>query len=316
MSSALPQRSASVSSAKPPSSYPSPPPSARSPHSPPQNFRAEAFSADNDTPGRRRRGSSLSGKFPGDMSHRPLDQLSREKAVADKSRHSTRKHSIRPDSIDNLDDAAPSFYHHGGPYDATLFSRNNTKNSPLAALKDSNNEALKATPREKIADSVEGHRPLDGVAAYPPGAMDRNGHTYNYVQGENMMIAEGAGGGAYKRWPGVQYHEDDIKGKGEPSYSIEKAFKESKLGEKDDYRRELGEIGNATEMKPLNGSSDGHGRHVSRSSMDYHGPGGMFDDGEGIVGSGTNVQRKGSLSGLKKRIGSMGKHRRSGSKDE
>lgn len=40
-----------------------------------------------------------------------------------------------------------------------------------------------------------------------------------------MMIAGDPPGGPYKRWPGVRYLEDDVKGKGEPSYSIEKALK-------------------------------------------------------------------------------------------
>jgi hypothetical protein len=248
----------------------------------------------------------LTEKYPGDMSHRPLDQLSREKARADKSRHTTRKHHIRPDSIDSLDDAGLAAYHHGGPYDATLYARNNSKNSPLDALANSNAEALKATPHEKIIDSVRGHRPLDGVAAFAPGETDRNGHTYNYQNGENMMIAPGAEGGAYKRWPGVQYHEDDIKGKGEPSYSIEKALKEHKIDDKyrdvPEHRRALGESG--IEMTSQSG----------RDRSGSMGQGGMFDDGEGTPAGG--VQRRVSLSqGLKKRIGSLKKHRHN-AKDE
>ena len=280
------KRSASTSSH--PNAYPSPPPSAsprftQSPNSP--GYRQDAFP---DTAGGRpRRGSSLSGKHPGDMSHRPLDTLAKEKALADKSRHSTRKHRIRPDSIDNLDDSSLNSYHHGGPYDATLFARNNTHQSPLQATADTNAEALKATPKERVIDSIQGHRPLDGVANYAPGQMDRNGHTYNYEQGENMMTDLNPGGGAYKRWPGVQYHPDDIKGKGEPSYSIEKALKEHSLDEKPDHRKSLGETG--IEMKST-------GRNRSGSQLSNGG----YDGGEG-------VHRRGSLQGLKKRIGSLRK---------
>lgn len=152
----------------------------------------------------------------------------------------TKKHAIRPDSIDGLDDAGLGHYHHEGPYDATLFARNNSsKMSPVAAVSSTNEEALRATPHDKIIDSVRGHRPLDGVAAFPPGTTDRDGHRYEYVEGDNMMIEENAGGGAYKRWPGVQYHPDDIKGKGEPSYSIEKALKEHSLDEKDNGEIEM-----------------------------------------------------------------------------
>lgn len=204
--------------------YPSPPPSA-SPTG--RSHRQEMGEA--STTGRRR-GSSLTERYPGDMSHRPLQQLAKEKQVADRSRQYTKKHHIRPDKIDSLDEVNGGAYHHGGPYDATLFARNNSHTSPLAALSDSNAEALKATPHEKIVDSVRGHRPLDGVAAYAPGESDRFGHVYNYEQGDNMMIAGNPEGGAYKRWPGLQYHPDDVKGKGEPSYTIEKALADGEKG--------------------------------------------------------------------------------------
>jgi Pal1 cell morphology protein len=195
------------------------------------------------------------------MSHRPLDTLAKEKHAADRMRYATRKHHIRPDSIDKLDDSTNS-YHHGGPYDATLFARNNTKDSPLQALKGSNAEALKATPHEKIVDSIQGHRPLDGVAAYAPGQMD-------------------------KRWPGVQYHPDDIKGKGEPSYSIEKALKQSSLDEKAGV--------DGIEMKSQNRSRSGSGAV----------PDGLYHDEPSQT-----VGRSGSFSrGLNQRIGSLKKHR-------
>ena len=212
------------------------------------------------------------------MSHRPLDTLKKEKHTADRSRHSTRKHHIRPDSIDQLDDAASS-YHHGGPYDATLWARNNSHNSPLQAVAGTNKEALKATPRDKIVDSLRGHRPLDGVASYAPGQMDPNGQLYQYEQGENMMTDLNPGGGAYKRWPGVQYHPDDIKGKGEPSYSLEKAFKDHSLEEKSGV--------DGIEMK-----SHSHKRSSS---------GAMRDENVDTVG------RSGSFKGLKHRIGGLRK---------
>lgn len=225
------------------------------------------------------------------MSHRPLQQLSQEKRVADRSRHVTRKHHIHPDSIDSLDGAGVGAYHHGGPYDATLFARNNSYNSPLNALSGSNAEALKATPHDKIVDSVQGHMPLDGVAHFAPGETDRNGQTYNYVQGENMMIENNPAGGAYKRWPGIQYHDDDIKGKGEPSYSIEKALKDSSLDEK---KNGPPVEENGIEMKT-------HKREASGGSANFLDQRGGWDDGE-------TPRRMGSLSkGLKKRVGSLKK---------
>lgn len=225
------------------------------------------------------------------MSHRPLDQLSREKAIADKSRHATKKHHIQPDTIDNLDTVGAGAYHHSGPYDATLLARNNTKDSPLAALKDSNEETLKATPRENIIDSVRGHRPLDGVAAYPPGSVDRlTGQVYDYEQGENMMVDNNPEGGAYKRYPGLQYHPDDIKGKGEPSYSIEKALKEHRISDEGSHRKDM--VG-GIEM-------------TSQPRRSESGRIGITADGSGIGRSASFGKRlSGSGAGLKKRIGSL-----------
>ena len=93
----------------------------------------------------------------------------------------------------------------------------------MAALNLTNKEAIKATPKDKIRDSLNDHRPLDGTAMVPPGHRDVFGELYEYEEGADLMREPG---GDYKRWPGVQYHPDDLKGKGEPSYSIEKALKD------------------------------------------------------------------------------------------
>jgi hypothetical protein len=237
------------------------------------------------------------------MSHRPLDVLTAEKRAADRARHATRKHHIQPDTIDSLDTVAGSAYHHGGPYDATLYARNNSSTGPLAALKDSNAETLKATPHDKIIDSVRGHRPLDGVATFEPGTTDPlTGHRYEYEQGENMMIDVNPAGGAYKRWPGVQYHPDDIKGKGEPSYTIEKQLKEHGGASDGKYH----DRSQGIEMK--SGANKGHSRNVSNSSAGAMASSGAFADD--LPGDGeAKVGRSGSLSkGLKKRWGSVRRH--------
>ena len=222
----------------------------------------------------------------------PLDQLAKEKATADRSKHVTKKHAVRPDTIDSLDNSGLGSYHHEGPYDATLFARNNSwKSSPVAAVASENQEALRATPHEKIVDSVQRHRPLDGVASYPPGTVDRNGQMYQYREGENMMTEENAGGGPYKRWAGLQYHPDDIKGKSEPSYSIEKALKEHNLND----REKEGPDG--VEMTD---------RTRSRNNSNAYRSDAFGDE------NGQQIGRSGSLSNkLKKRIGSL----RRGSKD-
>ncbi|KAK0515618.1 hypothetical protein JMJ35_001652 [Cladonia borealis] len=176
----------------------------------------------------RRRTSSLNQRYPGDQTHRPLDMLMEDNKKANRAPHLRKKHLVGADAIDRLDNLiAP--YHHEGPYDATLLARNTSyTNSPVEAVSTTNEEALKATPREMIKDSVERHRPLDGTAMVPPGMADRYGNTYNYQEGTDMMIEGNPEGGAYKRWPGVKYLPEDLKGKGEPSYSLEKALKEHK----------------------------------------------------------------------------------------
>jgi len=154
--------------------------------------------------------------------------LKQDAKLANRAPHLRKKHQVGADSIDRLDDLTNP-YHHEGPYDATLLARNTSDiNSPIEAVNATNEEALKATPRDLIKDSVERHRPLEGVAMVPPGVVDRHGNTYNYQEGTDMMIENSPEGGAYKRWPGVKYLPDDFKGKGEPSYSLEKALKEHK----------------------------------------------------------------------------------------
>ena len=131
--------------------------------------------------------------------------LRHDAKLAYRAPHLKKKHFVGADSIDVLDDVGPAnAYHHEGPYDAALLARNNSYNSsPLEAIKATNEEALRATPKEMIQDSLEKHRPLDGVASVPPGMPDRNGNVLDYEEGTDMMIENQPEGGAYKRWPGV-----------------------------------------------------------------------------------------------------------------
>ncbi|CAK7234149.1 hypothetical protein SBRCBS47491_008851 [Sporothrix bragantina] len=156
-----------------------------------------------------------------------------EERVRRSASASTRKHrssrSNRPytDTIDSLDRVGGVVYHHEGPYDATLAAVNkNKKKSPLEAVKDSNLEALKATPPEYIKDSLVKHVPLQGTSNVPSGMPDRNGNVLYYEEGADLMREADAPGGAYRRYDFVKYLPEDLKGKGEPSYSIEKAIKD------------------------------------------------------------------------------------------
>lgn len=125
--------------------------------------------------------------------------IKRETKLANRAPHLRKKHIVGSDSIDRLDTVGGK-YHHDGPFDATLLARNTSFfNSPVEAVSSATEEALKATPREKIKDSVEKHRPLDGVAVVPPGEADFSGRTYEYEEGADLMIEDGN----YKRWTGV-----------------------------------------------------------------------------------------------------------------
>ena len=153
---------------------------------------------------RPRRTSSLSQRYPGDTSHRPLDMLRKSDKAAHRSPHLRKQHHVGADTIDNLDTITGTAYHHEGPYDAAMTARNRgAKNAPLAALAGSNAEALRATPREKVLDALEKHYPLDGTAVVPPGMVDREGRLFRYEEGTDMMRELNPGGGPYRRWAHV-----------------------------------------------------------------------------------------------------------------
>ncbi|PKS12805.1 hypothetical protein jhhlp_001016 [Lomentospora prolificans] len=174
----------------------------------------------------------------------------------------------RPDPIDVLDNTPiGGAYHHGGPYDATLAANNrDTKYSPVAAVHESNMAALKATPREYVKDSLIKHVPLQGTATIPPGEPDFNGDIMDYEDGADLMREPDAMGGAYKRWDGLTYHPDDLKGKGEPSYTFEEAEKSRHRRCKSSLDSSTGDAGSAYEMQPHpKPYSDYPSKHLSKS---------------------------------------------------
>ncbi|KAL7908890.1 hypothetical protein GGI35DRAFT_417066 [Trichoderma velutinum] len=191
---------------------------------------------------RHHRSQSLGGRFPGDMSHRPLDIIMNDTRAADRQR----RHRPRVSETDVIDalDTIGGMYHHGGPYDATLRSRNlDPRTSPVAAVQESNMAALRATPREYIIDSLRHHIPLQGTSTIPSGEYDYRGSRMSYEEGADLMREPDAPGGAYKRYADTKYHPDDLKGKGEPSYSLERALKEKKRaknGEPDEIEMQSG----------------------------------------------------------------------------
>ncbi|KAI6250745.1 hypothetical protein HI914_00066 [Erysiphe necator] len=249
------ERASSVTLPPSSSGYPTPPASAspsqssfhRKNQSPPTQPKKNKLNEFGENGAARRRCSSLCERFPGDMSHRPLDVLRQETKAANRAPHLKKKHIPGADTIDSLDRSAFGLsYHHAGPYDATLLARNRTRrHAPVEALKSSNNEAIKATPKEFIKASLERHLPLQGTAVIPPGMAGIDGDIMQYEEGADLMREPDAPGGAYKRWPDMKYLPDDLKGKGEPSFSIEKAIK------KDKQRHTVSGNINNYEMYPL-----------------------------------------------------------------
>lgn len=145
-------------------------------------------------------GNGLSRSFS--LNERPLDTIKKETKAAHRSPHLRKKHVPAADTIDVLDKSFGFAYHHEGPYDATLLRRNlNPKSSPIEAVKGTNEEALRATPREHIRDALDKHVPLQGVAAIPPGEPDHSGRKMRYEEGADLMREPDAAGGAYRRWP-------------------------------------------------------------------------------------------------------------------
>lgn len=285
--------------------YPSPPNSA-SPHR--DHFfdhRADAFGSMNDSRSRRSsqpssanpfvdgssglvRGGSLKGRYPGDNSHRPLDTIRKDNKIAYRSPHLRKKNFSGADIIDRLDKSGVSRYHHEGPYDAASIARNKDKKySPVAAVQESNDEALRATPRENIADAVDRHRPLEGVATVPPGMPDKFGRVLNYEEGTDMQ-RDPLNRGDYKRIPGMDYHPDDLKGKGEPSYSEDQARKDKKR---------TGDSG--TEMKTRHSHSKSAG-YTDATAV----PAESFEAEASGIGR-SNSTSKNMGTALKKRFGSL-----------
>ena len=261
--------------------------------------------------------------------------LKRDQRAADRAPRRARKFP-NTDTIDSLDSTSfGGAYHHGGPYDATLASRNGNKMySPVEAVKESNMEAIKATPREYIQDSLVKHVPLQGTATIPPGMADLSGDVMNYQEGADLMRERDAPGGAYKRYDFIvsfapdftnqrfltnhvvqTYRDDDFKGKGEPSFTIERDYKEHKARlRKHGASNSVGEY----EMQPhVNGNSKtGSNTTVRQRSVSAAGAGpsaqGPADPmyTNAPVSTNNDIRRSNTTGkkfgeGLKRRFGSL-----------
>ncbi|AEO53337.1 hypothetical protein MYCTH_2294504 [Thermothelomyces thermophilus ATCC 42464] len=300
-------------------------------HPPPAMLTNERRAKDGGQETRPRRASSLRERYPGDMSHRPLAMLTREFRAADRAPHLHNRHRQQPhDTIDALDvtGPVPGVYHHGGPFDAAMKARNlDKKYAPLEAVRSTNIEALKATPSEFVKDSLVKHVPLQGTAIIPPGMRDFSGCTMQYEEGADLMREEDAEGGPYKRWDHIRYRDDDLKGKGEPSFSQDQARRRKASnafhsGSGNVYyemrSRGQGNRGNdGGDSRPKEGGT----AHVRQRSLSANGayqrlPPGIVDDGDddgyggGSSGLGSsNTTGKNIAQSLKRRFGSLRKKR-------
>lgn len=217
------------------------------------------------------------------------------------------------DTIDVLDRSViGGAYHHEGPYDATLLARNTSYlSSPVNAVRESNAEALRATPRENIRDALDKHVPLQGTAIIPPGMAGLDGRPMEYEEGADLMREPDGIGGAYRRWAGVKYLPEDYKGKGEPSYSIEKGLKEH--DKSPSHRRILSDGDSAYEMQtPKHGPEASRQRSASGSRADISKPSGSelrYSQFEGDMRRSNTTGRKVG-EGLKKRFGTLRRMKR------
>ncbi|RYO80325.1 hypothetical protein DL766_001653 [Monosporascus sp. MC13-8B] len=256
------------------------------------------------------RNRSLSERYPGDMSQRPLDQIKREVKAANRAPHLRKNYIPPPDMIDALDDVGiGGAYHHGGPFDATLASRNkNKKYAPVEAVKETNMKALKATPYEYVQDSLQRHMPLQGTATVPSGQEDMFGRRMSYEEGADVMREADAPGGAYKRYDHILYHPDDLKGKGEPSFTIEREAKEQKRRRKQAGYKANGAVYEMQPTRHSRGHENGSVRVRERSgnlagpSGSQSSPGGNSKDADVRPGSNTGKRLS---DGIKRRIDSI-----------
>lgn len=274
-------------------------------------------------------------------SQRPLEQIRREARTAERAPHLRKKNIVPTDQIDALDDIGiGGAYHHDGPYEATLASRNRDKRyAPVEAVKETNRMAIQATPDERIRDSLIHHVPLHGTAEIPPGGVDMFGRVMDYEEGADVMRDADAPGGAYRRYEGrvssefswarsIQrsinksglpetthadkylllkkpYHPDDLKGKGEPSFTIERDEKQRKRRHAKSQSQAPGYYEMQPQAsRPAHKNGDVLVRQRSKSSSTYDAP--AYPHDAGISRSLSTSQR--ISGGIKRRFGSLHRH--------
>lgn len=215
----------------------------------------------------------------------PLAQIKKDHRSARRAPH-VRRGGMPTDLIDTLDGTSlyGGAYHHEGPYDATLAARQVPGRAPVEAVKYSNAQALAATPRANIVDSLERKVPLQGIGSVPSGMMGPGGQKFDYEE-YDVQVLDGKLG----RWDDVKYLDADRKGKGEPCYTVEEREKAEKRQRKQDMTHA------ATYDDVTMGGMEMSGRKRAASEAVPVYPYGMDEKEEGSSSSGV-------LSGLKKKL--------------
>ncbi|KAK6533095.1 hypothetical protein TWF281_007253 [Arthrobotrys megalospora] len=199
-------------------------PNQRIPRSPTNPFRRQGEGPSLQVPGSSRQHTRTpqpqGNMYRGDGPRMPLRSHPRHET---KSRPGTQR-VLAADTIDSLDTSFGVFtFHHEGPYDATLSHRNrNPLRSPVHATRYGNAMALRATAPEDIQNSLQFGRPLDGVAAFPPGTHVTGG----VLEYEEYDVNRKDGN--FRRYPGERYRDEDLKGKGIVGYDGDLAAKKDK----------------------------------------------------------------------------------------
>jgi hypothetical protein len=99
-----------------------------------------------------------------------------------------------------------------------------------------------------------------------------------------------------------KYHPDDIKGKGEPSYSIEKALKEHKIRGDSEYNVNQRAEGAASGIEMQD-------RHTTAYAQQDYAEADPVEASVGRSASQAHKRHSSGLDGLKKRIGSLRKRK-------
>lgn len=209
---------------------------------------------------------------------RPSQDLAAHERLVRKDSRARR--TIPRDQIDDLDNILGS-YHHEGPFDATLASRQIPGRAPVEAVTYGNSLALSATPSGSLRHSLALHEPLDGTSRHASGTTVA-GQRFDYDE-ENMEGQEDK--------PDARTHGRRRRGVGDEDGDDDDTFSDG-LGGSAGAKHGKGDL---IEMQ---GSSRGVVEYSHELDDEV-----LDDYGQPInTTSGSSSSSRGVLGGLKKRL--------------